>query len=142
MSDMEQNDELARQSQLPPSEILLKGIHEFNAGAYFEQHETLETAWRAEHGPVRNLYQGILQIGVAYYQIQRSNFTGAMKMFECAAQYLDMLPPICQGVNVAELRANAARARAELERLGPGRIGDFNQVLFRPIQVINHHQGQ
>ncbi|MCL4507560.1 MAG: DUF309 domain-containing protein [Chloroflexi bacterium] len=138
MSEVEQKEELLRQSQLPPSDLLIKGIREFNAGAYFEQHETLETAWRNENGPIRRLYQGILQIGVAFYQIQRSNYAGAIRMFQRASQYLDDLPAVCQGVNVAELRTNAAKARAELERLGPDRIGAFNQVLFKPIQIVNH----
>ena len=138
MSEVEQKEELLRQSLLPPSDLLIKGIREFNAGAYFEQHETLETAWRNESGPIRRLYQGILQVGVAYYQIQRSNYAGADKMFQRASQYLDELPAVCQGVNVAELRANVAKVRAELERLGPDRIGSFNQVLFRPIHFVNH----
>ncbi len=87
--------ELLRQSNLPPPDLLVKGIHEFNAGAFFEQHESLETAWRNEPGPIRHLYQGILQIGVAYYQIQRRNYIGAHKMFERAWQYLDALPDVC-----------------------------------------------
>ena len=57
------------------------GLLEFNRGAYFEQHEFLETAWRAEARPVRALYQGILQIGLAFLQIQRGNWPGAIKMF-------------------------------------------------------------
>ena len=32
---------------------LLKGIHEFNEGEFFEQHETLETLWRATDTDIR-----------------------------------------------------------------------------------------
>jgi predicted metal-dependent hydrolase len=136
MSENVQYAELLRQSQLLPSELLIKGIVEFNAGAFFEQHETLETAWRNEPGPIRQLYQGILQIGVAYYQIQRGNYTGAMKMFERAARFLDIIPDVCQTVNIARLRLDAATAKAELERLGPERIAAFNAVLFKPVQTM------
>jgi len=137
MSEESQRSELLRQSHLSPSELLIKGIAEFNAGAYFEQHETLETAWRNEPGPIRQLYQGILQIGVAYYQIQRRNYVGAMKMFQRATRYLDILPDVCQAVNIARLRQDAAAARTEMERLGPERIATFNPVFFKPVQFVN-----
>jgi predicted metal-dependent hydrolase len=81
------------------------------------------------------MYQGVLQIGVAYYQIQRQNYTGALRMFQRAWQYLDALPDICQGVNIAQFRADAHAAQAELERLGPQRIANFSLVFFKPIQV-------
>jgi predicted metal-dependent hydrolase len=132
---MDSQEELQRQAALPPTELLIKGIHEFNAGAYFEQHETLETAWREEPGPIRQMYQGILQIGVAYYQIQRQNYTGALRMFQRAWQYLDPLPDACQGVNIAQFRIDASAAQTELERLGPQRIASFSSVFFKPIRV-------
>jgi hypothetical protein len=56
---------------------VIHGLEEFNAGQYFEQHETLELVWRAEMRPVRELYRGILQIGVACLQIERGNAVGA-----------------------------------------------------------------
>jgi predicted metal-dependent hydrolase len=136
--NVDESAELLRQAALLPSDLLIKGIHEFNAGAYFEQHETLETAWRAESGPIRQLYQGILQVGVAYYQIQRHNYNGALKMFQRAWQYLTPLPGVCQGVDVAQLRTDAQAARTELERLGPARIADFNPVLFKPVRLDSH----
>lgn len=52
----------------PPPSLLLEGIAQFSRGEYFEPHETLERLWRAETRPVRHrLYQGILQIGVAFH---------------------------------------------------------------------------
>ena len=74
---------------------------QFNAGEYFEQHVSFEHAWRAEPGPVRQLYQGLLLIGVAFLQIQRRNEAGARKTFQRARQYLVALPDVCQGVDVA-----------------------------------------
>lgn len=127
--------ELAGQCDAPLPELAARGIEEFNAGAYYEQHETLEAAWRAESGPVRQLYQGILQVGVAYYQIQRRNYAGARKMFQRAWQYLVALPDVCQGVDVAQLRRDARAAQDELERLGPDRIADFPPALFKPIRL-------
>uniref|UniRef100_UPI00404B9CDF DUF309 domain-containing protein n=1 Tax=Candidatus Roseilinea sp. TaxID=2838777 RepID=UPI00404B9CDF len=131
--------ELLSQCDATLPELAARGIHEFNAGAYYEQHETLEAAWRAETGPVRQLYQGILQVGVAYYQIQRRNYAGARKMFQRAWQYLAALPDVCQGVDVAQLRRDARAAQDELERLGPDRIADFSPAFFKPILLTQQH---
>ncbi|MCS6908713.1 MAG: DUF309 domain-containing protein, partial [Anaerolineales bacterium] len=40
------------------------GIRLFNEGRFYEAHEHLELAWRAEASPRRYLYIGILQAGV------------------------------------------------------------------------------
>lgn len=65
--------ELARQAQLPLPPLAVEAIEKFNQRDFFEQHELFETLWRAEAGPVRQMYQGVLQVGVAYLQIQRRN---------------------------------------------------------------------
>jgi len=127
--------ELLRQAAQPLPELALKGIQQFNAREFYEQHETLEQAWREEPGPVRQLYQGILQVGVAFYQIERRNYAGALKMFQRARQYLSVLPDVCQGVDVARLRRDALAAQAELERLGTERIATFDPALIPRVEM-------
>jgi len=127
--------ELMRQAREPLPELAHTAIAQFNAREFFEQHETFEHLWRAEPGPIRQLYQGILQIGVAYLQIERKNYAGARKLFQRAWQYLSALPDVCQGIDMAQFKADAQTAQAELERLGPSRIGEFNPTLFKPIQM-------
>jgi predicted metal-dependent hydrolase len=63
-----------------PPALLLEGIAQFNRGEYFEQHETLELLWRTERRDVRRLYQGILQIGVAFHHLRRANHHGTVCM--------------------------------------------------------------
>ena len=53
----------------PPPALLLKAVGQFNEGQYWECHETLEELWRAEPRPLRDLYQGILQVGVAFHHL-------------------------------------------------------------------------
>jgi uncharacterized protein len=125
--------ELARQALLPLPQLAHTAIEQFNQQDFFEQHELFEALWRAEPGPVRQMYQGILQVGVAYLQIQRKNYTGARKLFQRAWQYLNVLPDVCQGVDIAQLKDDAQAAQAELERLGAERISEFPMVLFRPV---------
>ncbi len=90
------------QQPLPPDAI--KGLELFNSGHYFEAHEELEQAWRAEKGPIRELYRGILQVGVGYFHVQRGNFRGALKMFRRCRQWLDRFPDVCCGVDLKRLR--------------------------------------
>lgn len=124
----------ASQCAAAPPPLVVQGLREFNAGQYFECHETLEHAWMAEQGPVRDLYRAVLQVAVAYYQITRGNYAGARKMFLRLIQWLTPLPDRCQGIDVAQLRADAADVRAHLEALGPSRIGDFDRALLKPVR--------
>ena len=110
----------------PPPPNLIEGIAQFNRGEYFEQHETLELLWRAERRDVRRLYQGILQIGVAFHHLRRRNHHGTVYMLTRGAGYLTPFAPRCQGVNVERLLKDAAAALAEVERLGPQRLAEFD----------------
>ena len=89
-------------------------LGEFNAGRFFEQHETLELLWRAEAGPLRALYQGILQIGVGCHHWRAGNRHGAQTLLRKGIDHLASFVPACQGVDVAALVRDA---RTLLERL-------------------------
>lgn len=120
---------------LPP--LALEGIQRFNAGEYYAQHDLFEEQWFAESGPVRDLYQGILQVGVAYYQITRGNYRGALKMLLRSTQWLLALPDECQGVDVGQLREDSMRVRAELESMAPDQITKFDRGLLKPVRVVS-----
>lgn len=114
----------------------LKGIELFDARRYWEAHEALEEAWLAERGPARHLYKGILQAGVTYLQIQRQNFVGMAKMFERCKKWLAPWPEECRGIDVEQLRMDVAAAVESAGRLGPERLGEFDQALFQPIRWV------
>ncbi len=126
-------DALNAQCQGSPPPLVRKGLHEFNSHRYFEAHEILEEAWNKETGPVRELYRAILQVGIAYYQIERRNYWGAHKMFLRMRQWFAPLPDYCQGIDVARLRADVLAAREHLEALGPERIAEFDHSLLKPV---------
>jgi predicted metal-dependent hydrolase len=100
----------------PPSE-LLEGIGQFNRGEYYECHETLEEIWREEQGEIRNLYKGILQVGVAIFHAKRSNLSGAMRLVASGMDLLRPFAPECMRVDVAHLLQSAELFRENLERL-------------------------
>lgn len=120
----------------PLSDLARAGIERFNAGDYYHAHDALEEAWMLDHGAGRELYRGMLQVGIAYYQIGRGNYRGAVKMLLRARQWLEPLPAVCRGVDVAALRADAERVYAALAAAGPEGVGALDHALLRPILLI------
>ncbi len=118
------------------SERAREGIRLFNAGEYFEAHELLEDAWNEDETPGKELYRAILQIAVAYLQIERGNYRGARKMFLRVRQWIEPLPDVCRGVDVRGLWMDAQRVEAELRALGPEGIGRFDRGLFKPVRIV------
>jgi predicted metal-dependent hydrolase len=113
----------------------IEGIELFNASKYWEAHEALEAAWKDERSPVRHLYKGILQVGVMYLQIERGNYLGMAKMYERCKKWLRPWPDVCRGVNVSQLRSDAAAAMAAASALGPQRLTEFDRSLLRKVEL-------
>lgn len=126
---------LAEACGKPAPPLVLEGIGLFNEGHYYKCHDALEEAWRAEAGPVRDLYRAILQVGIAYFQIERGNYRGALKMLLRVRQWLAPLPSSCQGVDVSRLREDVRLVHEALTALGPGHLAGFDTSLFRPIHL-------
>lgn len=110
-----------------------QGMMLFNEGRYFEAHEELEMAWKAETTEVRRLYQGILEAGVTYLHIRRGNYGGALKVYERSMRWLKRWPDWCRGTDVGRLRTDLEAAIAEVRRLGPDRMAEFNPSLYKPV---------
>ena len=111
------------------------GIAEFNAGAYFECHETLEAIWMREPGSIRRLYQGILQIGVGFYHLRNGNYRGTLNLLASGAAYLQPFAPTCLGVELTPLLAAAAAVRTRVQALGPTRLHEFDLATLPQITV-------
>lgn len=126
-------DEAAATCTSPLHPQALIGLRLFNRGEYFDAHEALETAWRAEPSPACELYRGILQVGVAYYHIQRGNYSGALKLLDRAQSWLAPFPPVCRGIHVEELRQSAQRVKDEVLRCGSSGLNQFNRQFFQPV---------
>lgn len=117
-----------------PPPALVRGIEEFNQREYFECHETIEAAWMVEPRPIRLLYQGILQVGVALYHVQQHNWRGAMKVLARATPKLAHFEPTCMGIDVSRLLADTHGIHQHLAQLGPERISEFDPALFPIIR--------
>ena len=121
----------------PPAELAV-AIEEFNQGLFFECHETLEDLWMAEPRPIRHLYQGILQIGVAFHHLKRARYRPVCTLLVRGSGYLEPFAPDCMGVNVNYLLDSAARCLSEVERLGPENLGQFDWSLIPRLEMSSH----
>jgi uncharacterized protein len=118
----------------PPPSALCRGVEQFNAGEYWECHETLEALWRADDREIRDLYQGILQVGVAFHHLKQDNYPGSIKLFRRGLPRLRDLPDVCQGVHVRDLCQTARRIHDRLVELGPDHVQDLD-VRFPVIAI-------
>jgi uncharacterized protein len=118
---------------LPPG--VIEGIRLFDAGEWYEAHEAIEHEWHAERGPVRVFYQGILQIGVGLHHARGGNHRGAVLLLGDGIEKVSRFLPACRGIDTARLVAEASRCLAEVERLGPDGLGDFDFALAPRIGV-------
>ena len=124
----------------PPSEALRLGVALFNQRAFFEQHEVLEEAWLAESGSVRNLYRGILQIGVGFYHLDHNNYRGARNLLRYGLVRLEAFEPRCMGVNVAELRCAVTHVLKTIEALGPDGLENFDERLIPRVHLASTNE--
>lgn len=128
--------ESACQQPLHPQAI--RGIELFNLGEYFAAHEALETAWRAEPGPRRELYRAILLAGVAFLHVQRNNAPGAGKVAKRCLRWLESLPPTCCGVRLEGLRLDMTRLSLWLDSILGEKVNLTAAPLVQAIQFDLH----
>lgn len=136
LRDPAREEQLDCECQEPLPELAVQGVEKFNNREFYPQHDLFEEQWVNTDGPVRDLYRAVLQVGVAYYQIERGNHRGALKMLLRAVQWLEALPDVCQTINVAQLRADAYAVRAALEATPPDQIADFDMSLLKPLVQV------
>lgn len=125
------------QAQAGPPE-LLQGIAEFNRGEFYQCHDTLEEIWARESQPIRYLYQGILQIGVAFYHLRAQRYRPVVSLLTSGSSYLTPFAPVCMGVNVSNLLDGAAHCLNHVQQLGPERLNDFDWSLVPRIEIAAH----
>lgn len=107
--------------QLTPEEgaAFGRGVSEFNAGRYFECHDTLEDLWSGIRGPSRDFFQGLIQVAVAFHHLGNGNRAGARSLLEKALgrleKYGDAHLGLDLGAHRAELRRWLERVRSEGE---------------------------
>ena len=133
--------DLAADCAAPAPPQLVQAMAEFNAGDFFEQHETLELLWRATPGEIRHLYEGILQVGVGLYHLRRGNLYGARRLLARGIAGLQPFRPACLGVDVEGFVAQAARCLGAVEALSPEEGGAFDWSLAPRVNYRSEPSG-
>ena len=82
-----------------------RGVDEFNRGYYFECHDTLEELWSGLRGPVRDFFQGLIQVSVAFYHLGNGNLAGMQSMLRRAHKRFARYPDRYFGFDLAGERA-------------------------------------
>jgi len=54
-------------------------------------------------------------------------------MLQRSVQWLRPLPEICQSLDIEALRRDSTKVRAELQRLGPERLEEFDRRLLKGL---------
>ncbi len=80
-----------------------RGVEEFNAGRYFECHDTLEEIWMGTSGQERRFIQGLIQVSVGFYHFGNGNPSGALSQWEKGTEKLAGFGGEFGGVRLAPL---------------------------------------
>jgi predicted metal-dependent hydrolase len=92
-----------------------KGVAEFNAGHFFECHDTLEEVWSGIRGSARDFFQGLIQVSVGFYHHGNGNRGGALTMLDRGLKRLAKYPDRYCGLELARLRREVGEWRARIE---------------------------
>ena len=127
----------------PPSspKPLEKAVAEFNSGAFWECHESLEDLWRETPYPLRLFYHGIIKVAVGLHHVGRHNRHGAHAKLADGVRLLILFQPSYMGVRTDELLEDCRGWVGRLD--GEGRV-DWAEVDAAPrpiIRAVGESQG-
>ncbi len=135
-ADMETESVTVLSMTTPPAGIL-HGIELFNRHQFYEQHEAIEHEWHAERGPIRRLYQGILQTGVGFHHALNGNYRGAILLLMAGIAKTNDYAPQALGIETGALVAETQRCLDQIIELGPDRIAEFDTALIPTIRFTD-----
>jgi uncharacterized protein len=113
----------------PPAGVL-EGIRLFNERKFYECHEEIEHEWHAEPGPIRDLYQGILQIGVGFHHALGGNHRGAVLLLTDGIEKTSRFLPVCLGIDTTRFVAESQACLEQIANLGPESLNRFDRRLI------------
>jgi sugar phosphate isomerase/epimerase len=134
--DANRGDGRAAPAAMAAPDGVLRGIALFNQRQFYEQHEAIEAEWHAERGPVRRLYQGLLQIGIGFHHALNGNYQGAVSLLADGIAKTAEFQPQALGIDTDRLVAESRSCLERLRALGPGGIAGFDRASIPSITFI------
>ena len=90
-------------------------VEQFNAGLFWECHETLEDVWRRTPYPLRFFYHAIIKLAVGLYHASRHNQRGSRKKLFDGVRVLGLFQPHYLGLQTDALLKEASARLGMLE---------------------------
>lgn len=106
---------------------LIAGVRLYNAGHHLEAHEVFEQVWMAEVGANRYFYKGLVHLAMGFHYATAGDHERAVAKLGLGLDFLRGYEPAFLGLEVEDLLERAAACLAEIEALGPARIGEFQR---------------
>jgi predicted metal-dependent hydrolase len=111
---------------------LEKGLAQFDAGHFFECHDTLEEVWQGLRGPARDFFQGLIQAAVGFYHLGNGNRGGSETMLRRAFVRLERYGDSYYGVDLARLRLEVSVWAEKV------RSGDLEGITLDDLPKLRH----
>ena len=109
----------------------IKGLIAFNAREFYPAHEYFESAWRETPHESRILYRALLDLSGGFFRLAQNRPDAAWKFFVKALNWLEQLPSLCCGLDLAKIILNIRSILAALDqKMDPDTI---LQKFFEPI---------
>ena len=115
----------------PPS--LTEAVSQFNAGEYWECHETLEELWRATPYPLRHFYQAVIKTAVGFHHAKRHNAKGGRNKL---SEGLRLIGPFIPTLLALDTGSLAREVQDWLHALGEGPRVDWVELDKKPKPTI------
>lgn len=120
------------------AEAFARGAAQFNAGEFWEAHETWEPLWLQAPEPVKTFLQGLIQVAAGLVHVQRVNAKGALSKLGAGLEKLERVrlhPEFHQWMDLDGFIAQSRDALAEVNRLGAENLHKFCPGKFPAITV-------
>ncbi len=114
-----------------------KGIQLFNQRQFYAQHEVIEHEWHAERTEVRQLYQGLLQIGVGFHHALNGNYKGALALLNDGADKVAHFTPTALGIDTGRLVRETQDCIEQITVLGERNIAAFEPDRIPLIHLVS-----
>ncbi len=116
--------------------VLYKGALLFNHHLFFEVHEVLEPQWMQEQGAVKKFLQGLIQIAVAFYHLERGNLAGARSLLHEGLMKISPHSPACLGVELRDFIAGLEECRQIIAGLSPETCKQFSPDAIPRMRLV------
>jgi uncharacterized protein len=121
--------------QQEKTEAFRRGIEQFNAGEFWNAHESWEIVWLPAPEPDKAFLQGIIQMSAGFHHHTKNNAAGARSLLRRGLDKLERFPDGYRGLRLEELRMAARAWLAAIESgksKTPGPYPQIHEVLSPP----------